>query len=132
MPIAIEWIVKDRIILSTLEGKVSSREIENWLDSQHLMVALGMPRVHHISDSRRLENLIVDDKRDAWNTMHILPRSRDFGWHVEISTNPSNQTTPLLRHFAGVGMLAYPTVSDALKFLCEHDESLLELLYQRV
>lgn len=130
MPVAIEWLVKDRIILSTLEGQVSSADIEKWLDKQLMMVALGMPRVHHMSDSRRLENLIMGDNQALWNIMDMLPRSRDFGWHVEVSTNSYNQTTSLLRHFASVEMLSYPTITDGLKSLCEHDETLPALISQ--
>lgn len=132
MPIRVEWLVEGRVILSTFEDDVRSDEIEAWFDQQMQMVGQGKPCVHHITDSRRLlriENVTRYRTRLAFN----LPRSRDFGWHVEVSSRANHpRTSEFVPRFAVLKDHSYISTYDALEFLCDHDETLEELVYQKV
>lgn len=132
MPISHEWLVEDRVILTTMLDVVTENEIEEWLQNQQEMVAKGTPLVHHISDGLQLEKMDVNLKT-FYKMITAIPRTKNFGWHIEVTTSPiSKVTSSIVSRFAGVHTRTYPTVEQAVKFLREKDETLQNKTWQKV
>ena len=123
MAIALEWLIKDRVILSSLSGRVTASELQVWHENLRNMIAIGHPTVHHICDTRGIERLQVDRTRFQQMILNTLKQEK-FGWHIPVMSEPPTGTK--------FTVYVCLTREDALQFLQEHDESLEGILQQTV
>ena len=128
MAITVEWLVDERVILSTLEDKVTLKEVESWCETRKYMVDMGLPPVHHISDLRELNTEQIDEKA-VQKILHSMPRNLNLGSQLRISHQPVETyvDTPVndceTQHFT--------TLEAAMNCLEQHDEFLQELDWQQ-
>lgn len=127
MPIQVEWLIPNRVIMSRMSGVISVEDIEGWLVSLTKMVNEGTPLVHHIGDNLQIESIEVSLK-----TLQVLikgiKKADHFGWYLSVTTNPINRMmSALTSQFAGIRIRTYWTVEEALSFLKENDPSIIEV-----
>lgn len=122
MPISVEWLVKDRVILSTLTDKVTAREVDAWLEDRKYMVDMGIPLVHHITDICQLD-LTRLDSGVLEKLSHAMPQNPNVGCQIEVTSHKA---------LADTEMRIFSSVDSALEFLHQQDETLAETFWQRV
>ncbi|MEM9953046.1 MAG: hypothetical protein AAF846_15685 [Chloroflexota bacterium] len=127
MPIAVEWIVRDRVILSSLTGKVTKTEFESWLESQRYMIELGEPLIHHITDTRQIDRLVIPPQK-LQKMVRSLPRTPNCGWYVVVSgALQKNRVSSLMTQLSSIQINHTDTLDHAIDFLKDEDETLRDI-----
>ena len=121
MAITLEWLIEDRVILSTLSERVTINELRMWRRDIQDMIAIGIPSVHLVCDSRQLEHQNFDFKVFQQMIPGIL-KLDNFGWYI-----PVVDKLPVKLKS---GIHICPTIESALEFLQAYDASLEGILQQ--
>jgi hypothetical protein len=126
MPIHVEWLIPQRVIISHLSGVIRLQDVETLLAQQQKFVAEGTPLVHHISDGLQIKSIEIRLKTFQL-LMKGVPMSEKFGWHIDVTNNPvTRMTSTLVSQFLPVRVRSYATIKEAVRFLQEVDPSLQE------
>ena len=126
MPVQVEWLIPNRVIISHLFGVIRLEDVESLLAQQQNFVAEGCPLVHHISDGLNIKSIEIRLKTFQL-LMKGVPMSPKFGWHIDVTTNPvTRMTSTLVSQFLPVHVRTYSTVEEAIRFLKEIDPTLQE------
>ncbi len=97
MPYRIQWVVPNRVILTTMTGTVTRAELEQFIDQIRVEIHSGTPLVFHISDSLSLDKVELSLKafQEMLKTISLFG---ELGMQVDINHNALNK---MLASFAG-------------------------------
>ncbi|MBC8170452.1 MAG: hypothetical protein H7X77_02230 [Anaerolineae bacterium] len=130
MPYHIDWLVKDRVLLTTFSGVLTLDELIEFIDTIMLEIQQGQPMVHHVSNSLGMERVEFSLK-----TLQTLTRAKKIvdalGWQIDINRNPLlKMISGIASQFANARTRTFATADEAISFLKERDQTLADLIWK--
>lgn len=124
MAYKIDWLVKERVLLTTFSGVITQPELAGFINDIRTEIPKGRPIVYHISNSLALEKVELSLK--TFRTMlGAYQMVKELGWQIDVNTNALNKMfSNLGAQFARIRTRTYPTLEEAIAFLREIDPSL--------
>ena len=122
--IVVRWLVPDRVIFVSGEGHISPA-VREWINTRiiYLMHSCATPRIHLISDVRRITQVSFSS---ITNPSPVLSHPRR-GWFISVGASKSWLMQAVLRAMVWMMTLNYrdcPTIGEALTQLNQLDPSL--------
>ena len=132
MPYEISWLVEKRVILARVYGVANIEMLTELNEAEHATIVQGIPLVHLISDTTKVEKVEVSLK-DLHKLAKSFKKPEGMGWYVEVHPSTFNRMiSSIALQFAGARHREFATIEDAIAFLQDVDESLppMEILSQ--
>ncbi|HEX2620935.1 MAG TPA: hypothetical protein VHL11_12330 [Phototrophicaceae bacterium] len=126
----IDWLVKDRVLLTTFSGIITLDEINEFIDSLFMASRNGKPPVHHISNNLGIQGIEFSLK--ALQTLTMAKQmTYGMGWQIDVNRNTMLElVSSIASQSSGARTRTFTTADEAITFLQECDPTLAKLVWR--